>query len=280
MRGFSTNYAPREGENKKKKYLVWRYDLATGDSKLVPVKSICREDYLYEFTGKTGEIVLPNYLEKVFDKLENLFGEYRSRLEGKVFNEANYHTRCFLDKDEKTFWIAHIAIQTLRNPETLSLAERLSKEVSGGQINDRQAHNVALHYCVPFLMAFDEEMPELGALGEIIQSMTDMAFAVCVDEKARFVTSERAVHFEGKFSEEAGRIECRQVLFPITAQICLVLTDKKKELPKNYLVPAQDIVCDEVLYWFSRDGHKAVFANHELTKREISIIRSNTKPVR
>ena len=94
LRGFST-------DNKQ----IWSYMIDSLDNgKYVPIESICREKYLYEVKDDEGNWLAPNRIEKKLSILEGMFAENLRILEKKAFLKENYRTKCFLTKDEKTFW--------------------------------------------------------------------------------------------------------------------------------------------------------------------------------
>ena len=87
LRGFSPEYHKDNKDLPLSKYTIYCHDLTARDQimKAVPIKSICYNNYLYEVTGYEGEIVLPNYLEKVLSTFEKMFGNFRYELERKVY---------------------------------------------------------------------------------------------------------------------------------------------------------------------------------------------------
>ncbi|RHQ88520.1 DUF4238 domain-containing protein [Clostridium sp. AF21-20LB] len=98
LRGFSPEYEKGSKSYPNSRYTIYCYDLNVKKQKYesVPIKSICYIKYLYEVTGHSGEIVLPNYLEHFFAGIEKMFSDFRSGLERKAFIEDNYRTNCFL----------------------------------------------------------------------------------------------------------------------------------------------------------------------------------------
>ena len=104
LRGFSPEYISSEMKKiGKEKYTIYVYDMKKQLEKSVPIKSICYENNLYEMVGEKGDVVLPNFLERCFSILEEMFGKYRASLEKKVFQKENYRTKCFLKKKKKCF---------------------------------------------------------------------------------------------------------------------------------------------------------------------------------
>ena len=68
LRGFSPEYEKGSKSYPNSRYTIYCYDLNVKKQKYesVPIKSICYIQYLYEVTGHSGEIVLPDYLEHFF----------------------------------------------------------------------------------------------------------------------------------------------------------------------------------------------------------------------
>ena len=123
--GFSPDYVPGGKRNPQEVPFIWRFSSTDGKQKYVPVTSVCYENNLYEYTGKQGEYVLRNHLEKVLSQLESMFFEFRTNLEKKVCLESNLSTNCFLDNNEKDFWVHYVSQQILRDPEVIEVASEL-----------------------------------------------------------------------------------------------------------------------------------------------------------
>ncbi len=96
------------------KCTIYCYDLEKRkQSKAIPIKSVCYEKNLYEVLDNNGNVVLQNYIEKVFGKLEAEFSKYRNMLERKAFLPENYSSHMFLKHEEKAFWATYITLQLL-----------------------------------------------------------------------------------------------------------------------------------------------------------------------
>lgn len=277
LRGFSSDYIPCKKGDRKEKSLVWRYSTTTNEQKLVPIASVCYEDNIYEYTGKQGEFVLRNRLEKILSCLESMFGEYRSKLERKVTNESNLATNCFLENKEKDFWVLYITHQILRDPEVIEIAAELSREIIDDSLTDKQSRNIALSFCVPFLKEIDENTEETKILLAMAVPMRDSDYHVIVDKQGGFVTARRPVYVEAKISPEKD-IECYNlVIFPVTSHICLALTKKKQKHYMNRLHQSNIACKEDVLFWLSRRNEE-IFSDHRLSEKEIAIIRGTRIP--
>lgn len=276
LRGFSTTYSVGEKTAKSRKYMVWRYDTIIDEQKQVPTSSICVEDNIYEYTGKQGEFVLRNALEKILGKIESKFHERRNQLESKAFQESNYNTNCFLDKDEKDFWVLFITLQVLRDPEVIELASELYREICDSSLSEKQARNVALNYCVPFLNAENENIAETKLLVEMAAPMRAMNFHVLVDKSGGFISARRGIHIEARTMPERYA-DYELIVFPITAYLCMVLSKKKEGRYMNRLVEADEMCKEDVLYWLSRKNTE-LFSNHRFSKAEIAVIRGDRIP--
>lgn len=267
LRGFSPFYSIEETNRPKKIRCTWRYEIKSGKSNLVAISSVCKVKNLYEVTGYQGEYVLRNHLEKTFDCLESMFGEYRSKLEKKAFVDSNLRTRCFLNNIEKDFWVLFIALQILRRPDVIDCATELSTKVLDESLSENQARNVALKYCFPFWRKIDENSEEAKILFEIAAPMRDLGFVVLVDKNGRFVTSDKALFIVAK-TEKGKPIDYERVLFPITSYLCIVLFRSKGKQRINRLMPSSENGAMEILQLLSLISND-IYSNHELSKSEI-----------
>jgi DNA-binding cell septation regulator SpoVG len=249
--------------------MIYCYDLKNRQqSGLIPIKSICYEKNLYEVTNDQGEIILQNYLEKVFGLLERMFSTYRTKLERKAFNEENYKIRCFLTREEKIFWTTFIVVQTLRSPQILREAAKALKDVVGEGLNDAQARNISRLYCLPFFREINENTSEAVLFTRLLEPMMDMSFAVCVDKESRIITSDKTMYvYAPKFPTK----EYEKIIFPITAEICLILLggeEKKEYKRKNFLFPINDSTRKMIVQAISDAAFERIYANHALDGRE------------
>ena len=277
LRGFVPGYTPGETYDKKKKYFIWRYDVVSGEQIEVSTKSQCSVDNLYELFGKNGEYLLRNHLEKAFGDIEKKFASQRLKLEKKAYYKDNTKTKCFLDKDEKDFWVLFIVLQILRHPDTIDSAAKLAKEIIDRSLSDQQARNFALSHCAPFVYEADENNKTTQLLIDMAAPMRGMDFTVLYDEEGRFITAEKSVYVEAKAHPEKT-LDYKLVVFPITSFLCLALTKNAGERYKNQPVLANEMCRDDVLYWFSRTN-MIVYSNHELTNKEIAIIHGDNSLV-
>ena len=276
LRGFSPDYRNNE-DIPYDKYTICCYD-TTKMAQMpvaVPIKSICYSKLLYEVTGADGEIVLQNHLEKCLCALEKMFGEYRSRLEHKVFIQDNFKTRCFLTKEENVFWVTFMLVQILRMPDVLNEAESVSKNFFK-DVNDKQAKNIARKFCLPFFEELKEGSKESALFDAFFKPMSEMSFAVGVDTSGQLITSDKPVYVYTDIvpCEEYGRI-----IFPISSQICLFMIggDDKKQYAKNFLFPIDDATREEIIKSMTETSSKYIYSNHPLYGTELKYIKEVLK---
>lgn len=273
LRGFSPEYQKNKEKLPSSKYTIYCHDLKIKNQimKAIPIKSVCYKDYLYEVTGYEGEIVLANHLEHFFSSMEKMFSEYRDKLEKKAFVEENYKTKCFLTGEEKVFWVTYILIQILRIPQILNLAENVSLETWGNEINTKQAKNIARMFCLPFFNEIEEESKEAVVFAALFEPMKNMSFGVGVDRQAKIITSDNPVYI---YSEDFSCEEYESVIFPITSEICLFLFGKesKKKYPRNSLFPINNERREAILKSMTDSSFEKLYSNHLLEKREIGLV--------
>ena len=270
LRGFSPQYEDSKAKKiANSKCMIYCYDLKNRQqSGLIPIKSICYEKNLYEVTNDQGEIILQNYLEKVFGLLERMFSMYRTKLERKAFNEENYKIRCFLTREEKIFWTTFIVVQTLRSPQILREAAKALKDMVGEGLNDAQARNISRLYCLPFFREINENSPEAIFFNMLLEPMMNMSFAVCVDIESRIITSDKTMYI---YAPEFPTKEYEKIIFPITADICLILLggeEKKEYKRKNFLFPINDSTRKMIVQAISDSAFERIYANHVLDTQE------------
>ncbi len=274
LRGFSPNYQEKNLANEK--YRIYCYDLSkkTIQFQNVPIKTICYKKDFYEVTGKAGEIVLPNYLEKFFSTLEIKFSEFRKKIENKAFAE-NFNTNCFLTSDEKNFWVAHIIIQILRSPQTLELAEQIGAEI-WQDCNDKQLKNIARLFCLPFFKSIKEGDKESLILQQMFKSMDNMTFAVGVDLDNKLITSDKPIYI---YSKNRENLEYDMIIFPISSQICLyMMSDKdRKVMRRNILFQINEEHREEIIKSMTSTASKYIYSNHVLNKTEKKYIKEVLK---
>ena len=240
----------------------------------IPIKSICYKDNLYEVTGKTGEIVLQNHLEKFFSEIEKMFGEYRKKLEGKAIIEKNYCTKCFLKNEEKVFWTTYIVIQILRMPKILELVEKAGLDFFNN-ISIMQARNLARVLCLPFFEEFNEDSDDVKIFASLFQPMSNMSFAIGIDKERKIITSDNPVFISKK------DIQCSEydiVIFPISCKLCLFLigNEKKEKYAKNFLFPITDEIRNKIVKSMADTSYGKIYANHTLDKNELKYINEVT----
>lgn len=278
LRGFSPEYSYKSTEIPYSKYTIYCHDLTkeVQSYKPVPIKSVCCKNYLYEVTGNDGEIVLPNHLEKFFSVIEKMFGEYRHKLERKVFITENYATNVFLAQEEKLFWITYILIQILRMPQILELAEQVGLETWRAELTNKQAQNIARLFCLPFFREMKEGNKETMLFDTLFEPMKSMSFGIGVDVQERIITSDKPVFV---YSKTFPCKEYERIIFPISSQICLFMfgNEDKKNQRKNYLFPIDEACREVIIKSMSVSAFEKVYSNHFFDKEERKYIKEIMK---
>lgn len=237
--------------------------------KPVPIKSICKEKYLYELRDENDEIVAPNYLENILCQIEGLFAEYRRRLEQKAYIPSNYATKCFLAKDEKDFWKSYIAVQMVRTPKIIRMMKEEIEKQFDGQLKNNQARTIALDNCLP---AFGHYGDYPYLVTKIRDTFENMTIAVGVDKTGNIFTSDYPIICEAP-EYEFERVE--KVEFPITPNLVLFLFggQLKKEYDKNRLFPLYPEEVKAVQRNIACAAEKWIYSIHPVTDTEKEIIR-------
>jgi hypothetical protein len=282
LRGFSPDYILLgKSRTEPSKFTIYQHEIGVTDQidRTVPVKSICYQDYLYETPDKNGEYVNPNWLEKAFNALEQMFASYREKLEKKAFHEENYKIMHFLDSDERAFWITYIALQVLRLPELLDEAAKETKRLVGNEnISEVDINAFVRMYCLPLFSEIKENSKEALVFNSIIKPMFSMNFAIGVDLENKLITSDKTVYI---YTPKYPCDEYEEVVFPITSSICLVLLggDKKEKYKNNILFPIDGKTREYICGCIASTAFKRVYSNHFLSDREIRIIEQSREEV-
>ena len=80
---------------------IWSYEIdSTGNSKYIPIESVCRKDYLYEVKDNNGHILSPNWIERCLSILEGMFATYFMELENKALVQESNQRENFLTTEE------------------------------------------------------------------------------------------------------------------------------------------------------------------------------------
>lgn len=282
LRGFAPEYKTLRRSNvSNEKHTIFQYEIGSERQieRSVPIKSVCYQECLYETPNKDGEYINPNWLENVFSKLEVMFSEYRDKLERKAYHEENFIINCFLDRDEKAFWVTYLALQILRLPQLLNTAQEEAKKLlNNDSFADEDINGFVRMYCLPLFSEIHEDSKEAIVFNAIIKPMFSMNMAVGVDFDGKLITSDKTVYI---YTKEYPCDEYEEVIFPISASICLILLggEKKKQYRHNVLFPidknARDYICGAI----ASTAFEKIYSNHLLSKQERRIIEGSREEV-
>ena len=276
LRGFSPEYKPlRKSKLKSSAYTIYTYAIGKEEQlkNSVPIDDVCQIKYLYEMKNEAGEFINPNWLEKAFKCLEDMFSDYRYRLEKKSFHEENYSIKHFLDKEEIVFWLSYISLQVIRLPELLETAQQEVKRLCGNTVSDNDARNFVRRYCIPLFGEVNEKSKETMVFNSIIGPMFPMDIIVGVDIEGKLLTSDKTVYI---YTDEIPCDSYEEVIFPITSQICFVLLGgEKKEGDHNRLFPIGADQRDYINGCISSTAFNKVYSNHLFSKREMKMIEES-----
>ncbi|WP_026513604.1 DUF4238 domain-containing protein [Butyrivibrio sp. LB2008] len=277
LRGFSPEYKPlRKSKLKSSAYTIYAYAIRSEKQlkKAVPIDDICQKKYFYEMKDDDGKFLNPNWIEKGFKCLEDMFSDYRYKLEKKAFNEENYSIKHFLDKEEIVFWLSYISLQVIRLPELLETAQQEVKRLCGDNVSDNDARNFVRRYCIPLFGKVDEKSKETMVFNSIIGPMFPMKIILGVDIEGKLLTSDKTVYI---YTDEIPCESYEEVIFPISAQICLVLIGGKKQegVDHNRLFLIDADLRDYINGCISSAAFNKVYSNHLFSKREMKMIEES-----
>lgn len=270
------HYVPQvylRGFSDDKKHL-WSYRLNSSlEGKMVPIESVCRKHFLYEVRGNNGEIVTPNWIERVLSELEKMFASYLRMLEAKAFHKENYKTKCFLRNDEKIFWKVYAAVQMMRSPEVINVAHSTAKELLGEILNDSEAYTAAITQCLPFFTVLNQDSRNVFL--SFLQPLNNMSIAIGVDKQETIFTSDDPVYCYSSQREIVKITEYDKVILPLTPKLVLLLfgNEEKKEYDKNRLFPLEQENKEDIKKSIAYCAQSWIFSKRELSSDDKEIIR-------
>lgn len=248
------------------------------NGRLVTIESQCQEKYLYEVRDDDGNLLAPNWLEKVLCKIEGLFAENLRALEKKAFHKENYLTKCILTSEEKAFWKAYIAIQIMRRPEVIQATHDVLTEFLGDQLSENNIHTVALTQCLPF---FSEIKPEdRSAFSVFLQPLLNMSIAIGVDESGSLFTSDSPVYCY--YSDRENLAEAKEydkIILPLTPKLVMILFggEAARHYRNNRLIPADNEDLEEIKLSIAYAAQRWIYSQKELSETDRTIIEQARK---
>lgn len=144
--------------------VIYRFDKKNPDNEsiLVPIKSVCYKDDLYEIHEENNKIVSQNYLEDVFSRYELGIAKTINHIKQKAVEPSNLESSLFLTTEEKTTLSIFLTLEILRRPEMIEKGKELFLKMSDEAIKEFEANNYALLHLFP--------VPELNLQDDIVFS--------------------------------------------------------------------------------------------------------------
>lgn len=208
--------------------MICRYDLVKKTQQIdIPIKSIAYEKYLYEIKNKDGTICDPNHIEKKLAQIESQFARYKKRIEDSVKCEHNYNSKCFLNPDEKNFWIFYILFQMLRHKDSIKLV--IDDLLENAEFsNETDAKNAMVCTCLPFNQNIQSFQ---NYVRQSLPVFDQVAFVVGYDETGSLFINDRIGCFISKGKVYRGLKKWKLVLFPISSNIIIQMYNL--DIPEN-----------------------------------------------
>ncbi len=259
------------------KIRVWSYSLCPiDDGKLVPIESVCRENYLYEPRDKNGELSSPNRIEKVLSGLEGKYAANLRRLENMAVHKENYKIACFLSSEEIAFWKLFVVVQMMRMPSTLESAYEVSERyLMGEQLSKNEAHAAALAYCLPFFSELKSD--DKNVLTAFLRPMLNMSIVIGVDEQESIFASDNPVYCYSPESERIDSIqEYGRIVMPLTSKLVLVMFggEEKRLFGRNRLIPLATEDLDAIKRSVAYSARDRVFSKEKIVERDLELVQS------
>lgn len=259
---------------------ICRYDLVNKKSQNnIPIKTILADEYLYEFKDTSGQIYCPNHIEKTLSKIESKFAKYKKRLEDSVKCEHNYHSKCFLNTEEKRFWKCYILLQMVRHMDSIQLVTDDLLE-NCGFTNEISAKNAAL---ISFLPLFDNFSSVTVKEIPILSLYDNVAFVVRYDETGSLFINDRVGCFISNGKMYVGLKKWKFVLFPITRHIVIEMhnmdVDENQGFKnnRNSLLRFDKETLIRVRKLIANYADKMILSPYPLSKDDIDMIEEMQK---
>ncbi len=237
----------------------------------VSIESVCKEKYLYELRDQEGEIINPNYLEKILCQFEGKFADFRRQLLKKVVFEKNYETVSFLTPEEKEFWRFYTALQIARNPASLRGMKEFILNEMDEPFSDQEAQNIATAECLPFFTETSNR--EFNMLTFIISMLKDKVLTVGYAKTDNLFTSDHAAYGSRKSDEELPQFQ--RLWFPISSCCALFFSDPGivGSKGKNRLIPLYEDEIREMNKGIAYIATQMVLSKHPFSDADIELIR-------
>lgn len=265
LTGFSCN---RDDERKP---FIWRYtmDEYILPTAPIPIESVAYSKLLYEMTDANGDIVAENALENALGGFENLFSQYRRKIESriKICNPGSG----FLTSKERVFWMIYTILQLYRTPDMLSMIERFTLEYNDS-ITENQAHNIARMFALPLLKDNPLDSEEGRLFRANVEMIQDKAVSIGYCNKGMLVTSDDPVIVFAKTPTS----KMDEVWFPLTAQIFLRIHEKENPEVNGTLYLLDDNKVERINQETILHARRDLYSSRRLTKREKDIVKEES----
>lgn len=235
---------------------------------VVTIRSICSEKYLYELKNEKGQLVWPNYLEKIFSTIEKLYEIHLKMINRKAFNPQNYSSLCFFSKREKDFWKSYISLQMMRMPKLISMVEE-EIEKQNSDFSDNILHAMALGECLPFFTVNHDTDYLIFKIRAVLESMS---IALGVDESGSIITSDSPVVSQ---APDYDMEKLEKIEFPISSKLVLFMFGgkQKEQYRKNSLFPLNKSEVKIIQRDIACSAEEWVYSIRPLTTIEKEIVR-------
>lgn len=264
LRGFSSNrktffeYSVKENKRYKDE---------------VSIKSICKEENLYEYRDNDGNIVKQNKIEnQLKKKIEDPYNHYIELSEKRLSCDTIKNTSGFFNQEEIDFWKMFASVQALRFPDIIQFFTDKLLKLSGGKLINNKARNLILKDTVSSDSFTNPN--EQSTYSYIYDIFRDLYMSLFVDETESLFANDKVL----SFGQTEKATKPNMVLLPVTSKMAIVFYDDEYEpdLGKNnlhYFTP-------EELENYKRctnTNAEWIYSRKPLTDREIQILSERTQ---
>lgn len=255
------------------KEYIYQYDVLSKKQipSPVPIKSICYQKNLYEFTDEKGKFIYRNMIEHILVILEGIFADTMRSIRRKAFNKNNFKTSCFLDSGEKNYLAIYMTIQQLRLPWFIDDLENEIKKKYENILEDSSIRNLAVLTSLPIYKNLN--INEKNILLDYFKLFGEMSYFIGVSNNDCIITSDNPVTLLFDDSYE----HLVEVIFPLSSKMVLYMRPvSQTEIGcKNRLIELTSENIEYINQITIRMSKRWIYSKQPLTKEQTEWIASD-----
>lgn len=246
---------------------------------IIPIESICRENYLYEI-HHADHIEITNFLENCFSVLEKMFAKNRKILEDHIKEmRPTALSPIIIPEEEVDFWRLYVVLQMLRMPEYLDNAFRIFGEKLDYRLDSVQRQRLTFYESYPF---YKDEHDTLNLEDHslfciVFDLVNKLKMCVGYRKHAGFFTSDNPVAcFGEKHLRNTNKPNITELFIAITPEIALTF-DGISEIDNGAIMLLDSSSVNDIKDRIAYTANKWIYSKNQLSNLDISIISNARK---